>query len=451
MPASQCGRSGCGAQRGAVLVLLSAGMVMLLGVAGLAIDLAGLYVARSEAQRAADAAALAGAKVFAAPGATSGGVLTAAAIVKARQRAIDVGGHNSVGNQTVSILPSDVTIDVSNPGNPVVTVVVERTSARSNPMPTFFVKIFGIQTADIGASATAEAFNPSASSTTTVSVGAKCLKPFLLPNCDALHPVNFGDPNANTNCLISGPGGPGSSYASYFINPNPPNPIVNPGATPGGVIGQLHQIKPGSPNEAAASSKFYPVFLPTGGLPSSCPSCASGGGAGGGAGSGSLYRDNIACCNQNTISCGATTIQPITGNMVGPTRQGVQCLIHQSPGSGGGQDTLTPAPPFPMFAGFNNPFVPQGTVISTSDSVVNIPLYDGATLCPGASCPASVVVNIVGFLEVFIKEERNPQGTVDTYILNVAGCQGSTGGSGGGGTTIVSSGGSLIPIRLIHQ
>ena len=450
MPASQRGRSRCGAQRGSVLLMVSAGMVMLLGVAGLAIDLAGLYVARSEAQRAADAAALAGAKEFAAPGATSGGSLTTAAIVRARQRAIDVGGQNSVGTETASILPSDVTIDVSNPGNPLVTVVVERTVAKNNPMPTLFVKIFGIQTADIGASATAEAFNPSASSTTTVSVGAKCLKPFLLPNCDALHPVNFGDPNANTNCLISGSGGSGSTYASYFINPNT-KAIVNDGPQPGGVIGQLHQIKPGSPNEAAASSKFYPVFLPTGGLPSSCHSCASGGGAGGGAGSGSPYRDNIACCNQNTISCGATTIQPITGNMVGPTRQGVQCLIHQSPGSGGGQDTLTPAPPFPMFAGFNNPFVPQGTVITTSDSVVNLPLYDGTVLCPGASCPASVVVNIVGFLEVFIKEERNPQGTVDTYILNVAGCTSSSGGGSSGGTTIVSSGGSLIPVRLIHQ
>ena len=110
-----------------------------------------------------------------------------------------------------------------------------------------------------------------------------------------------------------------------------------------------------------------------------------------------------------------------------------------------------------MLAGSNNPLVvggviPSNSVITTSDSVVNIPLCDGTPLCPGASCPSTVVVNIVGFLEVFIKEERNPQGTVDTYILNVAGCTGSSGGSGGGGsTTIVSSGGSLIPVRLIHQ
>ena len=154
---------------------------MLLGAAGLAIDLAGLYVARSEAQRSADAAALAGAQEFVNSGFTSGQVTEAQVRALATQRAIDVGSQNSVGIQTASILPSDVTFDFSNPQNPLISVVVQRTAARSNPMPTFFVKMFGIQSADIGASATAEAFNPSGSS---ITVGAECVKPWLLPNCD---------------------------------------------------------------------------------------------------------------------------------------------------------------------------------------------------------------------------------------------------------------------------
>ena len=399
MPASQCGRSGCGAQE------------------------------------------------FVNSGFTSGLVTEATVRTLATQKAIYAGSQNFVGVQAASILPSDVTFDFSNPANPLITVLVQRTAARSNPMPTFFVKIFGIQSADIGASAMAEAFNPSGSGS-SISLGAKCLKPFLLPNCDWSNPT--GGPDANINCPV----GSGGLYASYFINPTT-GAIVNPGpVSSGGVIGDLLAIKPGNPSDAAVSGKFYPVFLPTGSTPPICPSCASGGG-GGGAGSGSLYRENIACCNQTTITCGATTIQPITGNMVGPTRQGVDCLIHQSGSSG--QDILDiSTSPFEMLAGFNNPLVvggviPSNSVMTTSDSVVNIPLYDGVQLCPGASCPSTVVVDIVGFLEVFIKEERNPQGTVDTYILNVAGCQGSTGGSGGGGTTIVSSGGSLIPVRLIHQ
>jgi uncharacterized membrane protein len=46
-------------------------LVALLGMAALAIDVVTLYVARSEMQRAADAAALAGAKAFVDSGITS--------------------------------------------------------------------------------------------------------------------------------------------------------------------------------------------------------------------------------------------------------------------------------------------------------------------------------------------------------------------------------------------
>src|SRR5579884_1193422 len=51
-------------QRGATLVFFAFFIIFLMGAAALAIDLGMLYVARSEAQRAADAAALAGANVF---------------------------------------------------------------------------------------------------------------------------------------------------------------------------------------------------------------------------------------------------------------------------------------------------------------------------------------------------------------------------------------------------
>ena len=110
--------------------------------------------------------------------------------------------------------------------------------------------------------------------------------------------------------------------------------------------------------------------------------------------------------------------------------------------------------PFRILAGANNPFVlggliPANSVVASSDSVVPIPIYNGGTLCPGASCPETIVVDIVGFLEIFIKEEADPDATVWVYIRNVAGCAGSGGGSGG--TTIMTGGGSPIPVRLIHQ
>src|SRR5215469_17989351 len=60
-------RSGTGTrsgERGATLVMVALAMVMVLFAAGLAIDLTALYLQKSEAQRAADSGALAGAMVF---------------------------------------------------------------------------------------------------------------------------------------------------------------------------------------------------------------------------------------------------------------------------------------------------------------------------------------------------------------------------------------------------
>src|SRR5271167_1101086 len=52
-------------QRGQTIILVAISLVSLLGMAVLAIDVVTLYVASSEIQRAADAAALAGAKAIA--------------------------------------------------------------------------------------------------------------------------------------------------------------------------------------------------------------------------------------------------------------------------------------------------------------------------------------------------------------------------------------------------
>ena len=48
-------------ERGAVLVLVAASMVVMFGFAALAVDVGNLMLVRTESQKAADAAALAGA------------------------------------------------------------------------------------------------------------------------------------------------------------------------------------------------------------------------------------------------------------------------------------------------------------------------------------------------------------------------------------------------------
>src|SRR5215469_3257412 len=58
-------------ERGQTILLVAASLVTLLGMAALAIDVVTLYIARAEAQRAADAGALAGAKMLADTGLTT--------------------------------------------------------------------------------------------------------------------------------------------------------------------------------------------------------------------------------------------------------------------------------------------------------------------------------------------------------------------------------------------
>lgn len=429
--------------RAVSVLIVAVGMVFILAMAGLAIDLASLYVARSQAQRAADAAALAGAQSFVSGGCASGltGSISSTCQTEARQRAEAVGNSNLIAGASPSISDADVTFPSTTTTDPQIKVVAGRGTYNgtdhSNPLPTFFIKIFGITAANVSATATAEAYNPSGGS---VPTGSVCLKPWLLPNCD---PDNTSP--SNPNC---------SSAAAYFVQNGS---IANSSA-----VGELISIKPGDPSQSIGPGKFYPVYLPPGEVANACPSCATGQSSSG-TQSGDQYRQNIECCNENPIVCGSNTILAISGNMVGPTKQGVQCLIHQGSGNQGGQDTFNPTNWQILSGGF---YVPSGTVVTTSDSVATLPIYDGTAICPGGSngstCVNQATISVIGFMQVFIKNvDAGQQGTVYAYVMNIVPCPAGSGGSGGGGGgsggstgstgSIVGSAGSAIPIRLIRQ
>jgi Flp pilus assembly protein TadG len=438
-------------ERGVSILVIAVGMIFVLGMAGLSVDLASLYVGRSQAQRAADAAALAGAQALVTDGCTSsaGPDISPACQALATQRAEAVGNSNLIAGVSPNIgqVPTltDVKFISTSVNDPQIQVTASRDTAHGNAMPTFFVKIFGITTANVSATAKAEAYNPSS---TGPQVGAQCVKPWLLPNCDANFPVSGSSSSAgNINC----PTGSSGSYYDYFINPST-GAIQHPGnVSSGGVQGEQLVIKPGDPTGGLTASpgKFWPVFLPAGSVATQCPSCATGSG-GGGTGSGSLYRYNIECCNTNQINCGPNTIQPITGNMVGPTEQGVDCLIHQSgtKSSPTGMDLFDPTS-WTMTAGSGNPYGLTGN-ITASDSMVTIPVYDGTSLCPGSSCPSTIQVNVIGFLQVFLRyEDGSNQGNVYAYVINVI-AGSCSGGPPTGGTTFVSGGSSPIPVHLIQ-
>lgn len=65
-------------ERGITIVLVAFSLLTLLGMAALAIDVSTLYMAHGEAERAADAAALAGARAFASSGYTTASTTLAA-------------------------------------------------------------------------------------------------------------------------------------------------------------------------------------------------------------------------------------------------------------------------------------------------------------------------------------------------------------------------------------
>jgi hypothetical protein len=452
-------------QRGMSIFIVAIGLTVLAGIAGLSIDLASLYVARNEAQRAADAAALAGAQEILSSGYPTGLVNASTAAGLAAPQAATVGNQNLVLGQNPNLNitnfglaslvatgnncppPSGVSggcFDFTTYSNdPRITVQVYKS------MPTYFMKVFGITSVPISAQATAEVYTPSGGDGPATST--QCLKPWLLPNCDPFSPeVPSGSPLASL-CQDTSSG----MYYQYFVNPNDNDSVVRPGLTPTGVVGELLPIKTGSPSQAPAPSQFYPVFLPSNGT-FVCPSCASSDQNASTSNSASLYRENIECCSTNQIACGSSTVDPISGNMVGPTGQGVDCLIHES-ANGTGMDYISLdsslSIPFIMYAGSNNPYgFAAGTQITTSDSLITVPLYDGAALCPGSSCPTSVSVNIVGFMQMFIqKDDKKNNNTVDAYVINVSGCNGGSSSTGGGGTPVPVYDGLPIPVRLIHN
>ena len=149
-------------ERGQTIVLVAVSLVTLLAMAALAVDVVTLYVARSEMQRAADAAALAAAKAFVDSGVTSlatGDPNYAAVSGMAQTMATTVINSILPQNKVSGVTPTLVgapAFDFTRPGNPQVTVTLQR-----NNLPTFFSRIWSSNLATVSASASAEAYNAS--------------------------------------------------------------------------------------------------------------------------------------------------------------------------------------------------------------------------------------------------------------------------------------------------
>jgi Flp pilus assembly protein TadG len=426
-------------ERGVTMLLVAIAMMSMLAMVALAIDVITLYSARSETQRVADAAALAAAKVLVDSGSLTDPTYQPGAKSLATQAAKDIGTQLSIAARQVQ--PADVTVTFGGANynsNPNVTVTVQNTF-----LPAFFSRIFNRTNMTVTATATAEAFSPSGSGA-GVPVVSRCIKPFMVPNCDPMH--------AGVAC---------GSGATFFDTTS--GAITNPGVAAAGVIGETFEMYSncgagptcvaGTPNvgpgPGGPTLYYYPVQLPS--ATDLCPSCYTGT---------TNFEEDTACCNPSPISCGTTatlptvyqlsvdTVSPEAGSA--PVQSGLECLIHQSGGSGM-DDLLTGPPmtyPLQIQVGSNHPLagsvLSSNDLVTTSDSLVTIPVYDQTA--NGGAPPTTV--SVIGFLQVFVHHVfpggGGPKlGEFRVTVVNVLGC-----GSSASGAPVSSA--AAVPVRLIH-
>jgi putative Flp pilus-assembly TadE/G-like protein len=429
-------------ERGQTILLVALALVSLLGIAALAIDVVTLYVARSEIQRAADAAALAAAKAVADSGFTTlpttdshyidgtAQLLAQGMATAAVNPMVSANAPNLVAG-TVPLLVGSPIIDLTHQGNARITV-----NLKSGNLPTFFSKIWGRAAANVTATATAEAYNPANNPGAITPISPRSVKPWLIPNLDP------ASPSANTAFINAGAIEPGVTGRTFDLVSDcngvlaPCVLLSLPWIIPGGSPPQLRYI----PAQVTANPKNV------------CPSTCGGG---------SAFEESIECADANAytyVNCGGGSsnaqwdLNVNPGGLAGASATGAECLIHAPAAGPAGQDLLVE--PFPVFS---NPMQikvqtgPQsGNFVTTSNSVVTIPIFDQTTFIS-----TSTTVTIVGYLQAFINQVEPvptgggvppPAGSINITVLNIAGCSGT---SNGANPVVGGAGTSPIPVRLI--
>jgi Flp pilus assembly protein TadG len=278
-------------ERGMSFVFVGLGFMAFVAASTLAVDVGMFMTARSQAQNAADAGALAGATALAFDSFDDRSVGGPAV-----QSAVNTALGNTVMGAAPSATPADVTFPAGPTGNNRVRINVFRTGARSNAIPTLMGPLFGVPLVNIDATATGEA-SPANAMT--------CVKPFTIPDRwsekqdPSWTPDSTFDRYDNKGKLVATPdvyvpaGQPG--YTGY-------NPTRDKGT-------QL-SIRAGTGSNVSPSMYFSWAMPDSGG--------------------GSDYRDNIANCNTTLVHFGDPEVQE-PGNMVGPTNQGIDDLIAKDP------------------------------------------------------------------------------------------------------------------------
>ena len=310
-------------ESGMTYVFIGFSMMAFVSASALAIDVGMLMTARSQAQNSADAAALAGAISLVNDSWTdrsqSGPAVT---------NAIRAATQNAVMGANVSVTPADVEFPTDPSGAPNrVKVTVYRRASRGNPVSTLIARYFGMATADIAATATAEASDANAMT---------CVKPFTIPDKwrEMQTPPWDGD---DTYDAFNNKGVPLANPDVYI----PANQAGYTGYNQESERGQRLGIRAATGNNITVSFYFSlalgkPVIT-----------------------GGAEYDWNIANCN-TTIYHWDDPLTQEPGAMNGPTISGAELLIAKDPGAHWNTSTNRL----------------EGSAFGHSPRVFPIPLYD---------------------------------------------------------------------------
>jgi len=419
-------------ERGTTILIVAIAMISMLAMLALGIDIVSLYVAEGDAQRTADAAALAGAKVFVSSGFTSGqlgdptsgtaqGLVCNGSSGLADLQAQAVAAPNLIAGVTATSVTTSCTWATNNPQ---ITVTAQRTG-----LPSFFARIWGARIISVSRSAKAEASHPSGKS---VPIQVHSVKPWLIPN----HGGFFFDPstyNVNSTSAFVG--------QSFTFTRIPPSTAPTAPTAP-------------LPTPVPFYAIDIPITPPTARCPStnavSCSNLFTGGPH-------ADYRENIACGGMLSIKStdqigpgNPITIDTALGGIDAITADGTKCLIHAaSTGLNLGQDVINPAvgAPVTITGGYNNPnpALQNALSISRSDSVVTVPVYNdnGVAPCSVSPLTCNQQLQIIGFLQLGI--QYVDVNSIHAVILNAAGSNPANSGNPISGGEV-----SPIPVRLIQ-
>ena len=255
-------------RRGVSFVMVAVSITMLLGMASMTVDIGMMYRARNEAQASADAAAMAAAWQLMDQDRLRGSAYVTTVTAAARQAAVDYAARNAIINEPPALdsnsgnsSSGDVVVGrLDDPDDAdeamdfsdstrfnAVHVLLHRDETRNGPIELYFASVFGHETAEVSASATAAFYDGVIGWSVNDTTGNAGLLPFAL--------------NVNAwNGLLAGTQSTGDSYsynAATGVVTDGTDGILELNLYPGGGAGQLPPgnfgtVDIGSPNNSTA-------------------------------------------------------------------------------------------------------------------------------------------------------------------------------------------------------